>query len=238
MMVKITSSFYPAKVDGSFPVTGYHKFLHVSSGFRDVHNWGTKSQQALCSGSLTNQCAHIYGNNYYILHTYTGPYPNDPFFRWRTKYSNPDGTSKINGDGYVSDASILKFVDGGDWFGFEMRFHLGTVDASDGYARVWVYDANGKIVGEDQSPNEKNLAKYSHKYNLLNIGGNRATNYYKTAETAHYYIDDVIINNSQIGPKYFLLLGKNMTSSVTSTEVPSYISQEKPPTIPKIWIVK
>jgi hypothetical protein len=94
----------------------------------------------------------------------------------------------------------------GDWFGVEFRV---TISGDTSTFSTWVYDQSGNamLVGDNVAfpmPSEA----VGTKWNQFLFGGNNSDTYSwgPTMQSA-YYVDDLIIDDQRIGPKYFQAIG-------------------------------
>jgi hypothetical protein len=110
----------------------------------------------------------------------------------------------------------------GKWFNVEIRLNLGTQDGFDSAEEFWLYDDVGNVLAHNTpDPTYKNgqnlfqfLKLFQHKINKIEWGGNKIVDGYgmtrQTAWNNRWYLDDVIINRSRIGPTYFALVKGQM----------------------------
>jgi len=88
------------------------------------------------------------------------------------------------------------------------------------YTDVWMCDADGTAyLVMDSWKREFVSQNETDKWNYFHFGGNNSATYEWGATTeSPYYVDDLIINGSRIGPRYFALL--NSTQDTTSPQPP------------------
>jgi PKD repeat protein len=103
--------------------------------------------------------------------------------------------------------SVDEYLD--NWWGVEFHFrNVMEGDEQVTYQDVWVYGPDGqttqaltnaRIVFESQS--------ISNKWNEFYFGGNNSNTYiYGPTMQGDYYVDDFIIDDQRIGPKYFRMI--------------------------------
>jgi hypothetical protein len=96
----------------------------------------------------------------------------------------------------------------GGWFGIEYHVtqHATTTDWD-----IWVYDSAGnatKVMDNKTWPTP--ASAQGRLWNQIFFGGNNSNTYSwgPTMQSA-YYLDDVIVDDKRIGPKYFSLIGSS-----------------------------
>ena len=98
-----------------------------------------------------------------------------------------------------------------EWMGVEFHYKLEEpAGAGNGKMEAWIYNKTGEflrsfyIEGVNYLPASEN----QHQFNKFFLGGNNSNSYsWGPTMEAPYYVDDLIISGSRIGPKYFDLLG-------------------------------
>ena len=104
--------------------------------------------------------------------------------------------------------SVEDFMPG--WWGFEMRLR-NVVEGSGKYTYtdIWLYDRDGNSWQVlDGFKKQYTSQPSSHKWNHFFFGGNYNECWTPDSSMVeHYYVDDLIINSSRIGPNYFSMLG-------------------------------
>jgi hypothetical protein len=110
----------------------------------------------------------------------------------------------------------------GDWFGIE--YHIKQ-EGRRVTQNIWVYDQDGNAtkVGDDlifETPAETE----GKKWDFFFIGGNNSESWSwgPTMQPTAYYIDDFIIDDNRIGPKYFALInGETPEPPAEPLEIPA-----------------
>jgi hypothetical protein len=213
--------FYMLKFDkGFFPYIGnncdwysYHKTLEVTTGFRDIGNWGTVIQQNSAHNDVQNR--HLYGLNMLMMNT--SPYGGDVFLYYNIFTAHGGGCYydfEYNGFGNQNRSAIENSILNSEHFGVEFYYKLSSpVDASNGIVEFWVYHTDGTLLGHDALTGIVTLRDADcatglgdHKINKYVWGGNRYTPEFSAATQGHHYVDDIIINDSRIGPTYFEII--------------------------------
>jgi len=130
-------------------------------------------------------------------------------------------SSDYNGTLHIMANSTTKgdsLYESDAWSNVEYRLNLGTKDNFDGAAEFWLYDDSGNVLAHNTpDPTYQNglglfkfLTLFNHKVNKITWGGNKIVDGYGvnpiTSWNNRWYLDDVIINPSRIGPTYFGLL--------------------------------
>jgi hypothetical protein len=184
-MSQYQPEFFPMD-NGSFSWFGFLKTFQISSGFRDILDWGTVAEQQIADD--TPQDRNIYGLNLAIINF--KPYGGSLKVTHNIYASNPNGTS----GSYESDeqtshmiqADLKDAILGGEWFGLEYRFLLSSPHGDVGAFEAWVYDSSGNVVGHEMieittmrdatnwgDGNPGGYHAFDHRYNKFVWGGNR-----------------------------------------------------------------
>lgn len=135
---------------------------------------------------LTHLKQYNYGSAPGITMHFEG-HGDDAQDKWAT-----DGNSNLN--------SLI-----GDWFGIE--YHVIQLETETIF-ETWIYDQSGnatKIMdrGVWSTPEQAQ----GTKWNQFFFGGNNSNTYaWGPTMQSYYYLDDVIIDDKRIGPKYFSLI--------------------------------
>ena len=190
--------------------------------------------------STNNGCNYIAGNPYtwYSYWKFTTFNMNCPSSKcpWNTAYSDdfvfvggirnynygdfPGQTLDISGamvdkqwanDGTTSLDPLL-----GSWMGVEYKI---TQTQTETYVDTWVYDINGmayKVMNNQlfPTPPEGHDGTWNHFF----FGGNKSFDVGSNMSTS-YNIDDVIIDDQRIGPKYFQLIKGGVSEIMPPTNV-------------------
>ncbi len=129
-------------------------------------------------------------------------YGNAPGITLHVEADKADDADPNTYDKWASDGDMKLDPYLGDWFGLEYHVtrHETTTDWD-----IWFYDQNGnatKLMDNKTWPTP--AAAQGKKWNQLFFGGNNSNTYVwgPTMQSA-YYIDDVIVDDQRIGPKYF-----------------------------------
>ncbi len=200
-MVKFPFDFFPklSGDDTKFEYFSYHKFMQISTGFRDIYDWGTVEQQAATISK--SQSRNIYGHNFTLFNfkSYDAR-GNELKVHNCPRVSNDSADHYVNLDCEQTTAQVSQFINAGEWFAIEYYLNRGTVNKSDGVVKVWIYNKEGVIVSTATLTKQRHLNNFAnHRYNKFVIGGNRSF----SSGSSHLYIDDFIVNGSRIGPNYF-----------------------------------
>jgi hypothetical protein len=207
-MGKYPKAFFPMS-GSSFQYFSYLKLVHISTGFSDIWNWGSSSEQSSCHDI---QCTSIYGRNY----TITSFYP-DGSDLWAKALIRTGSSISWNDIIFSNDASSGGPVLADEWVGIEYRFKKSQPSgASNGIVETWVYDQSGNVIGHDSFTGKTFEGGYDHNYNKFNLGGNRASQFDGTVGIA--YIDDFIVDNSRIGTGYFNLVNGSVNPTRATPE--------------------
>ena len=233
-MMKIAPTFFnrclipgTGCVDGGLDPVSVVKVFDLDSGFTGVSQWGTPAERAEVSTNPTTQNRlPEYGLNFSVFNFGGGGLstPQSLFFTENNYVTT--GTSL--GYAYVQTVSgrrirsgtttdIESYIQGGEWFGVEVASDIGTTGNSDGSTDFWIYDNTGTEKGHFALAGENRLMYFDHFYNKFVLGGNRLSVSGKTGGVdVRWWIDDVIIDGSRIGPTYFQLFPK-----ITSFSAPA-----------------
>lgn len=220
-MVRFHPGFFqgtPAQDEPKYLYCPVMKFLDITPGFRDSNNWGTvEEQQTACD---QEQIRNIYGiqgtlfniqvdsslKNQYVKELHSiGMYRGEPENCYY--YSNPT-------ENVMYDALVATLNKGGvgvsaedEWVGMEFILDTGDKDTANGSTEIRVYNQRGIMTASQKFENQLNLSFFQHKYNKIEFGGNRFDNQYQACSNENrFYIDDVIVDESDIADKYFSLL--------------------------------
>ncbi len=127
-----------------------------------------------------------------------------------TLQASPRGFNNSENE-WASDGDMKLDPYLGDWFGLE--YHVSRRDGIT-YWDIWFYDKEGNMTKVmDDQPLATLEASQGRRWNQIFFGGNNSETYSwgETMKSA-YYIDDVIVDDKRIGPKYFSLIDTNETA--------------------------
>ncbi|HBO16740.1 MAG: hypothetical protein UR69_C0001G0295 [Candidatus Moranbacteria bacterium GW2011_GWE2_35_2-] len=110
------------------------------------------------------------------------------------------------------------------WVGLEVRYKLNDRGMNNGIKDMWYYDTDGTEhhIG---AKNDLFLQSTYHydaddKYNAFYLGGNVSDTYkWGPGMKSEFYVDDLVINGSRIGPTYFSLLNSQSISETCSDNI-------------------
>ena len=116
-----------------------------------------------------------------------------------------------------------KVVPRNAWIGIEWHAHNSTIGGvKTCTVEVWLYDAAGVATQiETAATGPFNIQPVNTLWNFIWLGGNESYTVGPTINN-YYYVDDVIINGSRIGPTYYSLLGA--PSDTTAPAPPTGLS--------------
>ncbi len=231
-MMKIAPTFFnrcltpgAGCVAGGFDPVNVVKVFEIDSGFTGVSQWGSRIEAAQVAKKHLPRLPE-YGLNFSVFNFKGGglTHPGSIFFSENNYVAsgNPAdyGYTKKpieKGGGKGSAAEVGSFVASGEWFGVEVASDIGSAGESDGSTELWIYDRNGVERGHYSVTGQNRLMHFDHYYNKFVLGGNRLSGNGKTGGIdVRWWIDDVIIDASRIGPAYFRLFPK-----VTSFSAPA-----------------
>jgi hypothetical protein len=204
-MVNIPKNEWPTSCEGGAcqsSATGIYtegeNYTWFSSWKFIAFNMGCASDWCVPYGPNYHQIAHIKKYNY-------GDYPGLTMHLESADHNNDTW-------GLGGDKNLNGYV--GDWMGVE--YHIKQT-ATQTIWDIWVYDRAGnamKVIDTEAYPTPSSAQ--SQSWNQVVFGGNNSATY-KWGDTMEsvYYIDDVIVDDKRIGPKYF-----------------AYIQGDLPPTPP------
>jgi hypothetical protein len=119
-----------------------------------------------------------------------------------------EGDDGDQNDKWASDGNMNLNAYLGDWFGLE--YHV-TQNSTTTDWDIWVYDSAGnatKVMDNKTWPTPADAQGRS--WNQIFFGGNNSNTYvWGSTMKSAYYIDDVIVDDKRIGPKYFSLISTN-----------------------------
>lgn len=177
--------------------------------------------------AITGTCSNTTGSGYHAS-TYIG---NDGTHYIKDSDTDPSGT-----DGGTGTFDMYNYS--GRWLGLEIHHKLGADQGGSTHYRNltsewWLYDETGKVLHHWVSVNDGVPTNYrngsltgttihgsayfpTHKYNRFELGGNiQVQPAGGGPSSGQFYIDDFIINGSQIGPSYY-----NLANGGTATSAP------------------
>ena len=208
-MIKLPANLFP-QVDGVNQYYSYFKFHVMATGKTDV--------DVCTEGRL--DCEYGASN----IHTmfFTGSsYDNKQRFKLEY-YSDADWADlNLPVDGFqmwkptTASANLDTFITSEAWFGLEVHVHRGDPGVANGYQEYWLYDSSGNITYVGRVPADYMMMTASHDwgFNYFFQGGN--ISFATTGLSTTYYVDDIIINDTRIGPTYFGLMGQASTGSMS-----------------------
>jgi len=135
----------------------------------------------------------------------------------------PDLNLPIDGFQKWSPTNSESFLDSrlGNWFGLELHVHRGDPGATNGYQEYWLYDEDGNAAYVGRVPADYMMMTASHDwgFNYFFQGGNISFQNDVAAQGLNttYFVDDIIINSSRIGPSYFALLPNSLDTTPPQT---------------------
>ena len=97
----------------------------------------------------------------------------------------------------------------------------GHVDTADGSVEYWIYNQNGVQIGHMLISGITLMKEFDQKWNKTTIGGNRRYGIDLSNMDLRQWVDDFIVNDSQIGPTYFSTLHKFQNADTTAPAAPS-----------------
>jgi hypothetical protein len=184
-MSQYKPEFFP-KHEDSFDWFGFLKTFQISSGFRDILDWGTVQEQQIADD--TPQDRNIYGLNAAIINF--KPFSGSLKVAHNIYTSTPSGTSSQSESdvqtNHMIQADLSDAILAGEWFGLEYRFLLSSPHGEAGAFEAWVYDSSGNVVGHEAvnlptlrdatnwgGGNPGGFHAFDHHYNKFVWGGNR-----------------------------------------------------------------
>ena len=232
-MMKIAPTFFkrcltPGSgcVEGGLDPVNVVKVFELDSGFTGVSRWGSPAEAAQVSKKQLPRLPE-YGLNFSVFNFSGGglSYPQSIFFSENIhvttgtspdySYAKPVAGRKMRSG---TTADIGSYVQGGEWFGVEVASDIGTTGNRDGSTDLWIYDNTGKEMGHFAVAGENKLMYFDHHYNKFVLGGNRLSGNGKTGGVdVRWWVDDVIIDGSRIGPAYFRLFPKVISFTAPAT---------------------
>ena len=103
-----------------------------------------------------------------------------------------------------SDEGTSGKVPEGEWVSFEYHFTIDDNSQNSDEVEIWMYDSagNATLVFTDSAVRLHNFScSAGHRWNWFFLGGNK-----DGGSSLTYYVDDVIVDGSRIGPTYFSIL--------------------------------
>lgn len=201
-MVNIPKNMFPTSCEGgSCQNSAVGTYTDGSpyawfSSFKFV-TWNGHCDAEMCSpySPEWHQIFHIQSYNYWP----DSQYNNDLTFHMEDP--SHSGDRWVTGYGTSLDSYV------GDWFGIEL--HLTQTDTQTIHD-IWIYDQQGnaiQVVNQEAWPTQGGMENLS--WNNFFFGGNNSGTYtWGPTMDSSYNIDDVIIDNARIGPKYFSLINQ------------------------------
>jgi hypothetical protein len=201
-MSQYKPEFFPMH-GGSFDWFGFLKTFQISSGFRDILDWGTVQEQQIVDD--TPQDRNIYGLNSAIINF--KPFSGSLKVAHNIYTSTPSGTSSQSESdvqtNHMIQADLSDAILENEWFGLEYRFLLSSPHGEAGAFEAWIYDSSGNVVGHEAvslptirdatnwgGGNPGGFHAFDHRYNKFVWGGNRDDYIQKGFLTCHPFTAD------------------------------------------------
>lgn len=214
-MTRIDKDFFIVNDDNTFRWFNFLKILEVASGFKSVESFGTDAEHNwLASKGAGANVLATYGLNAQVFnYQIRGGNTSNLVIRETVLVPNTNiqyGSSIFDYVGVVIANQVLNSA----WFGLEYRIKMSKPHgAYNGECEIWLYDPSGNEIGHHLRTGYLNFKDgntvFNHSWNKFVIGGNReCAPVYNEAfgQIDNLYIDDIVINGSRIGQKYFSLL--------------------------------
>lgn len=207
----------------------YHRFLKtldVSAGFKSVR-WGTDEEHNwVADQGGSTQVLHEYGLNAQVYNYYSyGITPRSEVINSTILTTNTIATGYEDEVIIMSSAKVGQPILNNEWFGVEYRIKKSNPHGSaTGEIEIWVYNQNGTRIAHQLTTGivtfRDGNSTFNHKWNKFVWGGNRFAGSYcpsgdplcDFSSVDHFYIDDVIVDDSRIGPSYFSILNEKNNS--------------------------
>ncbi len=172
------------------------KFINLNTGFTSANGWNYLDPVP---------DVYRYGDTEIWYGLFRNSQTNGIFPRLQMFYSkrNVDSKPKVKLDALIS----MEFH-----FKLEEPAGYGTGYTGNGVAEVWLYDenGNGELTLQATNMSFRPETGEGHLFNRIQIAGNRhiAGKYwlYGPNMVDEFYLDDFIIDNERIGPRYYALL--------------------------------
>ena len=128
-------------------------------------------------------------------------------------------TKGQNLDGYpFNELYNLNDYIGDKWWGIEYRLRSVNENGSYyTYVSIWIYDENGnqkKIMSDLKSSAWSSASAFKPWNNFMFGGNNSNTFIWGPTMSSAYFVDDLIIDDNQIGSKYFQLVNGTYTETI------------------------
>jgi hypothetical protein len=175
----------------------YEKLLNLGHGFTASLAWNGLS--GFDCNNDGESCRMPYGISSFVPQAeWSGPE-----FRLRS-------ADYYTGTYPYSDEKTGATIPQGKWVTFEYHMVLDDTGNDSDDIEIWMYDESGKavLVHSDTLRLHSLAASFGHAWNWFFIGGND-----DNGGSGTYYVDDIIINSSRIGPTYFQLLNGGVGTS-------------------------
>lgn len=209
-MNKYFKDFFPNE-GGNFQYHGFMKTFQISTGFRDIGNWGTVTEQTLAQvNGAKNQVLYTYGLNFVVMNFST--VNSREVGKYASHTAQADNSAyHYEYEGRATGADYSDPILNSEWFGIEYHFVKSDPPGADnGLIEIWVYDKEGNIIGYDRLENtvtfRDGATPFDHSWNKFVWGGNRHYTKFENQPISHLYLDDIIVNQGRIGPSYFTIL--------------------------------
>jgi hypothetical protein len=221
-MLKLPTGFFRHKeppLEAEYVDAPVVKHNQILSGFTALDYWGTPTEHAL---STSINVYSIYGMNWYVNNISGGGLSNATRLKYNVTYSYPNAIEPgLPGYGYsyslyeMRDANLATFYEAQEWVGVEFIAKRSTVvGGNDGSITVKFYSSDGTLFQQDSETGLTNMIEYDHFYNKFALGGNWNSEIESHDTTAtRFYVDDFIINDTEIAPTYFQMLSGGLTNS-------------------------
>ena len=232
-MIQFPENFFVATAADNFQYATYLKVFDTMTGFNTVASWGTAEEHAYQNAAPCNYADDSSIIREYGLNASVNDIGMNNFkIGWFGSYLNADSD---NCGYYANSIPVYLDDEGGngwgtaiynlEWFGLEIRYLLSNPHGeANGEIEVWAYNQTGTQVYHKLLSGvttfKDGASAFDHAINRFQLGGNRSdlTELDEWGTVDYFYVDDVIINDTRIGPTYFGLLsggGKSISASLT-----------------------
>lgn len=209
-MVKIPRNEFPTSCEGGRCSTGEALGTYVEG---DTHAWWSAwkffTPQVGCPSESCSPYSPIWNTITGINQYNYGADPGLTFQHSDADHIADDWARDGNGNAHAINDYI------GEWMGVEWRLRITDTQV---IMDQWIYNPKGaaeQVTVSKVWPIPVDVV--GKKWNQFFIGGNNSSSYsWGPTMQSEYYIDDVIVDDQRIGPKYFSIINGSSSSKALS----------------------
>lgn len=194
--------------DGKYYLyNGSFKFATPGIGFKNVNTHSDEDTYTMSKGSTYGWVSRVFHISIPTSNKYFPRTVLEGHGYYKNATPVPSFASEQNTATKDTYGARGEYVTINEWRGIEFRYKKNTNNNEDGVFQVWDYDpktGNATVLMDLSNIWFTCGSLQADKFNNFFIGGNNSNRWlWGDSMDPKYYVDDVIINGSRIGPKYF-----------------------------------